>query len=163
VAFRGRPDFLDDRLLDQLQREARELRPSAHRFDEHFLGCGAPIANRFSVSPELTGLVRRHAGDVRATGVASFLYYDEEGQGIDPHIDTDIFSLNVLLMLSHMPGATGSSCLVLLPPRSEPERLDLQEGEMVIFFAGSVAHGRERVGQGESVTVLTFGFHPLGA
>jgi hypothetical protein len=34
---------------------------------------------------------------------------------------------------------------------------------MVIFFAGSVAHGRERVGQGESVTVLTFGFHPLGA
>jgi hypothetical protein len=162
VAYRGRPTFLDDDLLSALQGEAAELRASAIRFDEHFLGCGAPLANKLSLSSELSDVVRAHAGDVQSTGVASFLYYDEPGQGIDPHIDTDIFSLNVLLMLSHRRQKVGNSCLVLLPPRSEPERLDLEEGEMVIFFAGSVAHGRERVVNGEAITVLTFGFHPLG-
>jgi hypothetical protein len=162
VAYRGRPGFISGERLLALQREAIELRPSANRFDEHFLGCGAPIADELALSTELTTFVRRYAGDVSPTGVASFLYYDEAGQGIGPHIDTDIFSLNVLLMLSHMRQGPGGSCLVLMPPRSEPERIDLREGEMVIFFAGSVAHGRERIGDGEAVTILTFGFHPLG-
>ena len=162
VAYRGRPEFMTGDFLGALQREALELRPSASRFDEHFLGCGAPLANELALSEQLSGLVREHAGDVNPTGVASFLYYDEIGQGIDPHIDTDIFSLNVLLMLRHRHQDGHRSCLVLLPPRSEPERLDLQEGEIVIFFAGSVAHGRERISLGEDVTVLTFGFHPLG-
>ncbi|NJK32240.1 MAG: hypothetical protein HC927_07435, partial [Deltaproteobacteria bacterium] len=94
-------------------------------------------------------------------GVASFLYYDER-PGIDPHIDTDIFSLNVLLMLEHRQGEGPGSNLVIFPPRAEPQRLDLQPGEIVVMFAGSIAHGRERVSRGEAVSILTFGFHPLG-
>ena len=164
IAYRGRPGFITDEVLSAIQAEACELRPTAERFDEHFLGCGAALANALSTSIELTAFVREHAGDVEPTGVASFLYYDEVGQGIDPHIDTDIFSVNVLLMLNHTypPGATAGSALVIFPPHREPERLDLRPGEVVVMFAGSIAHGREHMRPGESVSILTFGFQPQG-
>jgi hypothetical protein len=162
IAYRGRPDFMTDEFLGSLIDEARELRPRAFPYDEHFLGTGAPIANQLAVSPVLVDLVKAHAGDVQPTGVASFLYYDAPGQGIEPHIDTDIFSLNVILMLKHVGGGDARSCLVVFPPGGEPERLDLVPGEMVIMFAGSITHGREFVKPGEEVNILTFGFHPLG-
>ncbi|AHE31602.1 2OG-Fe(II) oxygenase [Burkholderia pseudomallei] len=162
IVFRGRPDLMTDELLWRLQEESRQLRHKALRFDEHFLGCGAPIANELAVSPELKALVRSHAGDVDSTGVASFLFYDEPGQGISPHIDTDIFSLNVILMLEHQSGSQDKSALVVFPPGAPPERLHLEPGEMVIFFAGSIAHGREPIKADEAVTILTFGFQPIG-
>jgi hypothetical protein len=162
IVYRGRPDILTEEMLTSLQTEARELRPTAQPYEEHFLGCGAPIANRLATSPELLDLVTVHAGPVEATGVASFLFYDEEGQGIDPHIDTDVFALNVLTMLQHeVPeGQIMASTLFMFPPNAEPEPVNLQPGEMVIFFAGSVAHGRTRIKAGESVSILTFGFKP---
>ena len=162
LAYRGRPKFMTDERLLALQEEARTLRVSARRFDEHFLGCGAPIANELAISDTLSSFVQTYAGDVKPTGIASFLYYDEAGQGIDAHIDTDIFSLNVLLMLSHRYKKTPRSALVLLPPHYPAERIELEPGEIVIMFAGSIAHGRERMKPDEAVSILTFGFHPLG-
>jgi hypothetical protein len=164
IAFRGRPKFLTDNLLKSLQVEAESIRPRTVRFDEHYLGCGAPIANKLATSFELVEFVKANVGFVEPTGVASFIFYDEVGQGIDPHIDTDIFSLNVLLMLSHkVPEKIAArSTLVVFPPDAEPESFDLEPGEVVIMFAGSIAHGRQRVTKDESVSILTFGFHPLG-
>jgi len=163
IVYRGRPDLLTEEMLTSLQTEARELRPTARAYEEHFLGCGAPIANRLATSPKLLDLVTAHAGPVEATGVASFLFYDEAGQGIDPHIDTEVFALNVLTMLRHeVPeGQATTSTLFMFPPNAEPEPVNLQPGEMVIFFAGSVAHGRTRIKAGESVSILTFGFKPV--
>jgi hypothetical protein len=164
IAYKGRPSLMTDELLKDLQEEAISVRADATRFDEHFLGCGAPIANKLAVSDQLVDFVQLHAGDVKPTGVASFLFYDEEGQGIDPHIDTDIFSLNVILMLSHeeCQNKNHDSALYVFPPGENPERIDLKPGDMVIMFAGSIAHGRQRMKKGESVSILTFGFHPLG-
>lgn len=163
VAFRGRPPFISDELLLLLQQEAAIARKDTVPMDGHFLGCGAPMANELAVSSQLTEFVSGWAGKVKPTGIASFLFYEREGQGIDPHIDTDIFSLNVLMMLNHTrPAGYRPSALVVFPPDGEPERLELEPGEMVIFFAGSIAHGRERMRFGESVSILTFGFHPLG-
>jgi hypothetical protein len=101
IAYRGRPALITDALLRDLQEEARTIRPKGKTFRDHHLGCGAPIANNFALSRALLEFVRTYAGDVQPTGVASFIFYDQEGQGISPHIDTDIFSLNVLLMLHH--------------------------------------------------------------
>lgn len=161
IAYRGRPPFMTDKLLMSLQSEAVELRPHAHRFDEHFLGCGAPTANALAASDQLSAFVTQFAGDVQSTGVASFIYYDEPGQGIQPHVDTEVFSLNVLIMLGHKRVLGKNSALVIFPPRGEEERIDLMDGEMVIFFAGSVPHGREPIQVGESVSILTLGFSPL--
>jgi len=162
LAFRGYPPLLDTLLLQKLKDESSKVRPSAIRYEEHFVGCGAPIANELATSNELTEFVRIYAGDVLPTGIASYLYYDEPGQGIDPHIDTDIFSLNILIMLEHLSIEPSRSALVLFPPNSDPLRLDLVPGEMVIMFAGSIAHGREKIRKGENISILTIGFHPLG-
>jgi len=161
VVYRGRPPFISDSTLLELQVEARHLRPSADPFDEHFLGYGGELADAMSTSHELVSFVADRAGAVRPTGIASFLFYDEPGQGIEPHIDTDVFAFNVLLMLDHRGGGPAGSALVMFPPFSEPERFQLAPGEMVMFFAGSVAHGREPVGQDEAVSILTFGFQPI--
>lgn len=164
IAYKGRPQFMTDKLLEDLQIEAISIRSEALRFDEHFLGCGAVTANKIAVSKEFVDFVKLYAGDVKPTGVASFLFYDEEGQGIDPHIDTDIFSLNVLLMLAHEDSRNPDhdSALFVFPPGEQAEKIDLLPGEIVIMFAGSIAHGRQRMKKGESVSILTFGFHPLG-
>lgn len=162
VAYVGRPDFMTDDLLGRLQDEARRTRPLARKLEEHYLGTGAPIANDLAVSDELVSFVQSHAGGALPTGVASFLFYDEPGLGIDPHVDTDIFSLNTLLMLDHVAGEGDASRLVLFPPYLEPQEYALKPGELIVFYAGSIAHGRHRMKPGESVTILTFGFHPLG-
>ncbi len=162
VAYVGRPAFMTDALLGRLQREARETRPLAQKLEEHYLGTGAPFANQFAVSDELTSFVSSNAGTVLPTGIASFLFYDEPGLGIDPHVDTDIFSLNTLLMLDHTHGEGEPSRLVLFPPYMEPKEYALAPGDMIVFYAGTIAHGRHRMKPGESVTILTFGFHPLG-
>jgi len=162
IAWRGRPDFMTDELLASLQKEADETRKVAYAYDNHYVGPGAPIANALALSAELKGLVRLHAGNVQSTGIASYLYYEREGQGIPPHIDTDIFSLNVLLMLKHRGGGARRSCLVVFPSHDYSERIDLELGEIVILFAGSVTHAREYMAADEEVGILTFGFHPLG-
>ncbi|OIQ81385.1 hypothetical protein GALL_368500 [mine drainage metagenome] len=162
IAWRGRPDFVTDALLESLQRESAQTRERAYAYDNHYVGAGAPIADKLALSAQLKALVREHAGEVLPTGIASYLYYDREGQGIPPHIDTDIFSLNVLLMLKHVGGGSRRSCLVVFPNPDYSERIDLEPGEIVIMFAGSITHAREPIQAGEQLAILTFGFHPLG-
>lgn len=162
VAWLGRPDFITDDLLNSLQAEARETRQSARDNTDHFLGYGGEIANTLALSEALQEFVRTYAGDVQPTGIASYIFYDRTGQGIAPHIDTDIFSLNVLLMLEHTRVDTSCSHLVLYPSEASPERFDLNPGDIIIMFAGSITHGREPIAKNEAVTILTFGFHPLG-
>jgi hypothetical protein len=43
------------------------------------------------------------------------------------------------------------------------QRLQLSPGEVVIFLAGTQAHSRTPISEGENVTILTFGFMPEGA
>lgn len=162
IAWKGKPSFVTPDLLRELQQEAVAIRGAAVDLRNHSLGCGAPIANRVAMSDELTSLVRDFAGDVSPTGIASFIFYDEKGQGISPHVDTDIFSLNVILMLKQEVVDQPPSRLVVYPIDDVPKPVLIEEGEMVIMFAGSIVHGREPLSDGEKVTLLTFGFHPLG-
>ena len=163
--YRGRPELLTDGLLASLIAEAEEVGTTAVPFDEHYLGCGGPIADKLAVSEELTALVRSVVPGAEPTGIASYLFYKDAGQGIIPHIDTDIFSLNVLMMLAHETprDATTSSALYMHYPDGSEERFQLTPGEVVIFLAGTQAHSRTPIAEGERVTILTFGFMPAGA
>ena len=161
IAWIGRPDFLSDELLASLIEESINLRPHATRFDNHYLGAGAPIANKFAISKELTDFVQEKAGRVIPTGVASFLYYDEDGCGIPPHIDTDIFSLNVILMLHHNhKDIENPSNLMVFPANEAPKKIKLIPGEIIIIFSGNIIHAREPVKKDESISIITFGFKP---
>ena len=163
VAYRGRPEIMTDELLTALQTEARAFRPpSATRSDAVFLGCGAPVASELAVSSKLCSFVREHAEPVEPTGIANFIYYDEPGQRTDPHVDTDLFALNVLVMLEHEYVNEPQAALVLFPPHSDPERFELVPGEVIVMFAASIVHGREHIQPGERISIVTFGFQPLG-
>lgn len=163
--YRGRPELLADGLLSTLIAEAEEVGRTAVPFDEHYLGCGGPVADELATSAELTELVRSVVPGAEPTGIASYLFYRDAGQGIIPHIDTDIFSLNVLLMLAHQlpEGGTTPSALHMHYPDGTQERFQLTPGEVVIFLAGTQAHSRTPIAEGERVTILTFGFMPKGA
>lgn len=165
VQYRGRPSFLTDDLLGSLVTEAACVGQTAVPFDEHYLGCGGAVADQLATSDVLAELVAEVVPKAVATGIASYLFYRDAGQGIIPHIDTDIFSLNVLMMLAHdiPPGLTEPSALYMHFADGTEQRLQLSPGEVVIFLAGTQAHSRTPIRDGERVTILTFGFMPEGA
>lgn len=165
IQYRGRPSFLTDELLGSLIEEAARVGVTAVPFDEHYLGCGGPIADELAKSEDLAELVATTVPKAVATGIASYLFYRDPGQGIIPHIDTDIFSLNVLMMLVHdvPPGLVEPSALYMHFADGSEQRLQLSPGEVVIFLAGTQAHSRTPIRTDERVTILTFGFMPEGA
>ncbi|MFH8471578.1 hypothetical protein [Streptomyces sp. NPDC018000] len=165
IQYRGRPEFLTDDLLGALVAEAEQVGQKAVPFDEHYLGMGGTVADRIATSEDLARLVASVVPKAEATGIASYLFYRDAGQGIIPHIDTDIFSLNVLMMLQHEipPGLAEPSALYMHFADGSEQRLQLEPGEVVIFLAGTQAHSRTPIREDERVTILTFGFMPEGA
>lgn len=161
IAWRGRPDLLTDALLARLQAEVADRRVSALDLGNHLLGCGGPIADELAVSPALVDFAAAHAGRVTPTGIASYLYYEQPGHGLDAHVDTGVFSLNLIIKLRHENGDDDPANLVVYPPGKPPERIDLAVGEVVLLFAGSVVHGREPMKENEVVQLLTIGFEPV--
>lgn len=165
LQYRGRPEFLTDALFEKILEESKIIGKEAIPFDEHYLGYGGPLASEIAKSEALSKLVESVVPKCEPTGIASYIFYRDEGQGIVPHVDTDIFSLNVLLMLEHEypEGGSAPSVLTLHYPDGSSEGFDLSPGEIVIFLAGTQAHSRTSISSGEKVSILTFGFMPEGA
>lgn len=160
VAYRGRPSFVTIDLLNLLSQESARLRGNAVRFDDHLVVRGGPVASEIAVSRELEAILNEYSDHLTPTGRANYLYYDEPGMGIDPHVDNEEFSINVIMMLEHI-HCGPPSALVLYPPDGPMERIFLSPGEMIVLYADSIAHARERMGQGEKVRIVAFGFQPI--
>lgn len=160
IIYRGRPEFMTDELLDMLDAESRHLYPESERFTDHLVSTGQKAAKLVAFSEQLRDLVSDGAGAVVPTGKTNYLYYDTEGMGIEPHIDNHEFPLNTILMLDHK-HIDQPSCLVLYPKDREPIRLDLKRGELIIFYADSVMHAREKMKKNEIVRIVAFGFKPV--
>jgi len=160
IVFRGYPEFLTNETLTNLQKESKDVRSQAIRFHDHFVVSNAPVAKSFASSPELNNLLSERIGATEPTGKANYIYYDEIGMGIEPHIDNEDFSLNVIMMLNHE-WSDQKSALVLFPYDKPPVKMFLQPGELIAFFADSVIHSRERISKGEKVSIVAFGFRPV--
>jgi hypothetical protein len=161
--WRGRPEWMSDALLDDLVGESIERRPDARLYEKQFLSCGGTRADRLAVSDELVALVEQASGPARPTGVASYLYYDEAGLGIVPHVDTEVFALNAIILLRHDAREAPKSHLVVFPPDSPATEVPLEPGDLVLMRADCVVHGRTETGPDEAVHVLTIGFQPPDA
>ncbi|WP_150123925.1 hypothetical protein [Methyloversatilis sp. RAC08] len=108
---------------------------------------------------ELKRFVQSLFPGVMPTGVASYIYYDGEGHGLDPHIDTEVYEINVIVMLEHVLPVSGEpSHLLIYENDVVPNRVLLVPGEVLILNAGSVVHAREDMARGEKVSILTVGF-----
>jgi hypothetical protein len=120
----------------------------------------APGAKKVSLMPELKVIISSAVGNVYPTGKANYIYYDEPGLGIEPHIDNEDFSLNVILMLNHQ-FKENKSALVLYPLNQPSEKVYLTPGELIVFFADSIVHSRQRMSEQENVSIVAFGFKPV--
>lgn len=160
VVFCGRAPVLSAEDIALMNRESLENRHRAERFDDHYVLSGLPGARGLAVSQPLLDFITDQVGPVRATDRANYLWYDEPGLGIDPHVDKNEFSLNILTMLEHLPEQRSSE-LILYPPDSDELHIQLRPGESLIFFADRVAHQRTRTVPGESIRLVSFGYHTV--
>lgn len=162
IAYCGCPAWVTENLLISLQEEAYRRREQPLDRLDHFLGCGGPTADALSVSPEVLEFVAKYVGSVSPTGIASYLYYDHPGLGIRPHVDTEVFSVNLMLMLRHEFDADlEPSATVVFPAYCKPEHYHLQVGEAMIMYGSSVIHTRSIVQHGEDIHLLTIGFNRI--
>lgn len=160
IAYRGNPDWVTDALLNTLQQEAIQRRHEPLDRVDHFLGCGGKLADELSTHPDVLSFVSAHVGPAEPTGIASYLYYDSPGLGIRPHVDTDVFSINLMLMLKHQPPSNQvPSATLVFPAGEEMESYRLEVGEVMLMYGGSVVHARSIIGEEENIHLLTIGFN----
>jgi hypothetical protein len=162
VLFRGRPAWIDERLVEDLREEAAALRGEAQQIERQLHGFAGPRGHGLATCSSLTELVTDLAGPVRPSGNANYLYYDQAGAGIDPHIDSPDFPLQVLFMVDHQGYEERRSTLVVFPTGpQEPVPVPLDPGELVLFRAASIVHGRTSVGEAERAVLLGIGYVPV--
>lgn len=162
VVFCGRGEFFTDGDIAMLDRESIANRARAERFHDHYVASGAPLARELSLSQAINDFLSPRVGPVLPTYKANYLYYDEPGLGIDPHVDKDEFSLNVLTMLEHRPDHRHSE-LILYPPDQDALHIQLERGESLVFFADSVTHQRTRTANDETIRLVSFGYRTIGS
>lgn len=159
IAYRGTPEWVTAELITQLREEAIKRRHEPLDRTDHFLGCGGAIADLLSTDPTVLKFVTQNVGPVLPTGIASYLYYDRPGLGIKPHVDTDVFSVNLMLMVRHdCAEGTSPSATVVFPAWHHPESHRLSVGEVMLMHGGSVVHTRSIISPEEVVHLLTIGF-----
>jgi hypothetical protein len=163
IAYRGRPRWVTSDMMVSLQAEAMLKRNETIDRSDHLVGCGGLIADAVSVAPDILDFVSEYVGPVSPTGIASYLFYDRPGPGIHPHVDTNVFSVNLMLMLRHdyQSDLGSSSATVVFPAQSDPESYRLQVGEVMIMHGSSVIHTRSVLQEGEVIHLLTIGFKRL--
>lgn len=157
VLWRGEMSVFPEGTLKKLQDEAIVRRATAKSTERHFLGCGGPFADQFARSHELAAFVEQLDPEMEPTGIASYVYYDAPGCGLDPHIDTEVFSLNLIIMLHHQ-YSSDPSHLLIFDPDGTQNRVLLTVGQCLLLYAGGTIHAREDMKQNESLSLLTIGF-----
>lgn len=161
TVWRGRPAFLTKDWLDDLQADAAEARGRAIQLKWRALARAGPVAKKLAISQPLIDLVESHAGSCQSTARAAYVFYDSPGHGVYPHVDASSYALTALFMVRHEYRHAPQSHHLHFLADGRAERVDLQPGEMLLFYGGSVVHARTPVAQEEAVAVLTAGFRPL--
>ncbi|MGH3905397.1 MAG: hypothetical protein ACRDTE_14590 [Pseudonocardiaceae bacterium] len=167
LRYHGPAPILTAELLRGLQAEAEEQEKIAHRTGVQELSPGGPVAVAFSSAPEVLDFVSEAVGHrVFPTEIGSYLFYNQTGDYLYPHVDTEVFAVNLIVMLKHdLPEGTplddGSSLLVWEAGNGE-RRVPLAVGEVAVLLASGTVHGREAIGEGEKVTIVTVGFQYTG-
>lgn len=164
VFFLGRPAWLTDDLFAKLRNESRSQRAGAEKIRaQHFAEMG-PVGHALCASPELQSFVDSYAAPAKPSGKANYRYYDMPESQVPPHVDTDEFYLNVIIMLSHTFGSERRSGLLLFPHGPDPVTIVLEPGEVILFNAKEVIHARTPISDNneEWAENMGIGFTPTG-
>jgi hypothetical protein len=160
-----RPAFLNETLIQSLSKEAGIQSFLSVRMALRNVAPPGRTARQFGATEELRCYVSSCVGhdlipgNGFSTDNATYLYYEDAGDGIQPHVDP--FGItNALVMLERVPPPDGSapSNLVAYNEKGRPIKVSLELGEMVVLSDGAVVHARERLLPGEKVTLLSLVF-----
>ncbi len=164
VFYLGHPEWLTKETFSALQHESREQRAGADRIrSQHFAEMG-PVGQTLCDSPELAAFVDQFAAPARRSGKANYRYYDIPESQVPPHLDSDDFALNVIIMLSHEAVTERRSALLLFPHGPQPVTVCLKPGEVILFHAKEVIHARTPISDhgDERAENMGIGFTPIG-
>ncbi|MGW5190065.1 hypothetical protein ACWEOO_12470 [Kribbella sp. NPDC004138] len=158
VYFLGRPDWLTDDLLSHLRQEAQQQRAGAEKIrEQHFAELGT-VGTSLCESSELLDFVVTHSQPVTRSGKANYRYYDIPHSHVTPHLDTDQFGLNVIIMLEHDYADERRSALLLFAHGPQgPVTLQLEPGEVILFDAAHVVHARTPISDDGHETAVNMG------
>jgi hypothetical protein len=165
-ALLGRPAFVDDQALFELQREAEEASAAgdAARYNEIVNGQGfsgpGPAAQRMALDLRWPELIKATLGiDVRSSREAGYIHYNRPGAHVAPHVDGMGSDVNLLLTIDRHPDrGDDRSAVVVYPPRRHRIRAVLERGEAIAIQGRGLVHAREAVRPGERVRILCMGF-----
>ncbi len=161
IIFFGYKEFLDETLMSSLVSEAKSLRNSAVR-RKGGTGCshfGGEVATKIA-KLLLEDMNKKFEFDEFVLdGEPSYLYYDSLGDGIGPHIDKGEFTINALISVVHTAQKEFASSTFVYGVDGKKHDFMIKPGQVLIFDAGHLFHGRTPFGAGETVTTLTIGLH----
>lgn len=146
--------------LDALLGEAGNLRTNAHTFPggHHIWNSGGPVAEALGNNPVFKGLIEFGCGRKLGSPVTHYNYYECDNHRAYPHIDVPESHLNTVLMLKHDSVGARQSRFVIYPYQEDPISIDLEPGELVLFWGGATVHERTTLIPGESIQVLSIGY-----
>lgn len=160
MIFKGFFPDISESVLAQLRAEARERRISAEIVDRQFSVKGGAIALELAKSLDFRSISLPGGFYLDSTGYANYAYYEKEGMGIAPHIDSSEYPVNAILSLSHEYDESSEcdkSALVIFDKHLNPIPYVLAPGELIVFHGESFIHYRQPLAQRESLTILAFG------
>jgi hypothetical protein len=162
VYFIGQPSWLDAALLGALQQEAAEQRQTAEKIRAQYFADLGAVGAELAGSAVLRDFVVEHTGPTSASGFANYRYYDIPQSQVPPHVDTDNFGLNLIIMLGHSYAAERRSALLLFPHGPKPLTFLLEPGEVILFNAKEVIHARTPISEdgNENATNMGIGYAP---
>ncbi len=159
IIWQGRLPFVSDRLLEKLQAEAESSRARAERADRYLLCAAGPVASSVGHLQEMKQFIDQLPVRIEPSGAASYIYYEGDKAGLDPHVDAESYGVNMIFVLKHVNGdKKPASKLVIYEPSGKANRILLAPGECVILHASGTVHARENLETEEEVTLLTLGF-----
>lgn len=168
LAYKGRPSFMTDEVLNSLIIESEKFKSQARpNFNQHIYQVetlnDSTKSETFANSKDLLDLVNASAGFVSPSYITSYIYYLNEGDDSKPHVDNAFTSITVMVGLKHdYPKGlqNNRSSSFIFWPNKKPLYYQLQPGEIAIFYGSSVIHGRTPIGKEESINSLLVSFRP---
>jgi len=156
--WQGRPDFLSNSLLSNLASESDEICTNAHRNNFCWLHKPGKVAIEFANSKPFAEFIDQFTNGL-SVSLLMYTFYKETGDRLDIHLDDPSATLTALLMVRHKRAHDGSrSRLLIVKPDASVDYSELVDGEMIVFEGSRILHGREPLGQGEYIALLTFVF-----
>jgi acyl-CoA synthetase (AMP-forming)/AMP-acid ligase II len=159
--YAGRPAFVTEELLAGLRAEAAERRSLATLDQGMLMAAPGEAARRFAYRDEMRALLAGLGQRVEASGSGKYVYCDEAATGPGWHLHELPFVLNVELSLEHESPSRPGAQIVLGRPFDAPLPVRTEPGQMVVWFAGSVPHTRDRIAAGERLTGLSMFYEPV--